>query len=287
MDHSNITFFPKYVITDDSAPPKQVTCQFSVLKLTVFTFSLIAIAIVSLYFAGVIDETMAVEAVAEEDFLLFDSDGAADASCNNYTIVVDACTDVSVQQIAENSCESYVENSGKLCTGHDVSNTLCVVNNNCDLVDMSEILALHHGSALDALCVSYKHVVDKCSDVSAQKIADDGCMSYVERTGGICIGHDEHETSCVVNNDCDQVDILDVVESSSLKLDKAIDAACESYSILVDACIDVSVEDIAVYGCMSYADNNGGICVSYDDSEKLCVVNEDCTLVDTSGLISI
>jgi len=145
-----MTFFPKYVITDDSPPPKEVSSQFSILKLIVFTFLLVAAATLSLYFAGVIDETMVVGTVAEEDFPLLDLDGAADSLCNNYTIVVNACTDVPVQQIAENSCESYVENSGKLCVSNDESNTFCVVNNNCDLVEMSEIWALHHGGAIDA-----------------------------------------------------------------------------------------------------------------------------------------
>jgi len=217
MDSSNITFFPKYVVTDDSAPAKRGAWK-TFVKLTVFTCSLVALLVAGLYFVGVIDGTWAVETIAEEDIPTIALDRATDALCESYSIVVNACTDVSVEQIAEN-----------------------------------------------------------------------GCMSYIESTGGICVCSDNSKTSCVVNEDCDTVDSHDIsnAELSTLQPGEVPDALCVSYSLVVDACVDISVEDIAEFGCKSYVESTGGICVSYDDSKTLCVVNEHCDLVDTSHLISV
>merc|ERR1719427_662694 len=106
-------------------------------------------------------------------------------------------------------------------------------------------------------------------------------MAYVEATGGICVCYDDSKTLCVVNDDCDMVDTSVI---STLELDGATDALCESYDIVVDSCGDVSVDDIAENGCMSYVEASGGVCICYDDSKTLCVVNDDCDLVDTSVL---
>merc|ERR1719397_787423 len=125
-------------------------------------------------------------------------------------------------------------------------------------------------AATDALCESYSIVVDACTDVSVEEIAANGCMSYVESTGGICVCYDDSETLCVVNDDCD---LVETSVMSTLQLDDADDALCESFSIVVNECTDVSVEEIAENGCMSYVESTGGICVCYDDSETLCVVN--------------
>jgi len=206
-------------------------------------------------------------------------DDAEDALCESFSIVVDACTDVSIEEIAENGCMSYVESTGGICVCYDDSETLCVVNDDCELVDTSVISTLHLDDAEDALCESFSIVVDACTDVSVEEIAENGCMAYVESSGGICVCQDDSETLCVVNDDCDFVDTSVI---STLQLDDATDALCESYSIVVAECTDVSVEDIAANGCMSYVEATGGICVCFDDSETLCVVNEDCDLVDTS-----
>merc|ERR1719466_283380 len=104
-------------------------------------------------------------------------------------------------------------------------------------------------------------------------------MSYVESTGGICVCFDDSKTRCVVNNDCN---LVDTSVLPKMQLDGATDALCQSYSIVVDQCTDVSVDDIAENGCMSYVESTGGICVCLDDSKTLCVVNDDCDLVDTS-----
>jgi len=80
---------------------------------------------------------------------------------------------------------------------------------------------------------------------------------------------------------------VDVAGLSTLKLDDATDALCMSYSIVVDDCTSVSVEDIAANGCMSYVEASGGICVCFDDTEQLCVVNDDCDLVDISALPTV
>jgi len=214
-------------------------------------------------------------------------DDAEDALCESFSIVVDACTDVSVEEIAENGCMSYVESTGGICVCYDDSETLCVVNDDCELVDTSVISTLHLDDAEDALCESFSIVVDDCTEVSIAEIAENGCMSYVESTGGICVCYDDSETLCVVNDDCDLVDTSIISMSSGSSSDDAVDALCESFSIVVDACTDVSIEEIAENGCMSYVESTGGICVCYDDSETLCVVNDDCELVDTSVISTL
>merc|ERR1719289_125790 len=208
-------------------------------------------------------------------------DDATDALCESYAFVVDACTDVSVDEIAENGCMSYVESTGGICVCYDDSKTLCVVNDDCDLVDTSVLKSLQLDGATDALCESYSLVVDSCTDVSVKQIAENGCMSYVEKTGGICVCYDNSMTLCVVNDDCDLVNLSG---PKQFQLDAATDALCESYSIVVDDCTDVSVNDIAENGCMSYIESSGGICVCYDDSKTLCVVNDDCEVVDQAAL---
>jgi len=140
-----------------------------------------------------------------------------------------------------------------------------------DIAESPELMKLD--AAEDALCLSYNTVVNSCTDVTVDEIAENGCMSYVEADGGICVCLDETETSCVVNDDCNAVDTSGL---TTTQLDDATDALCESYSILVEACELVSVEEIAENGCMSYFQPDGGICVCYDDSETLCIVNSDC-----------
>merc|ERR550534_3434811 len=115
-------------------------------------------------------------------------------------------------------------------------------------------------------------------------------MSYVESTGGVCICYDDTKTRCVVNDDCGTVDTSGLTTTkvnaapATTKLDSATDALCESYSIVVDNCEDVSFDDIAENGCMAYVENTGGICVCFDDSKTKCVVNDDCDLVETSTI---
>lgn len=125
----------------------------------------------------------------------------------------------------------------------------------------------------DALCLSYNTVVHKCADVTVAEISENGCMSYIEADGGICVCLDETETSCVVNDDCDPVDTSGLTATQP---DDATDALCQSYTILVESCEQVTVEEIAENGCMSYFQPDGAICVCYDESETLCIVNSDC-----------
>jgi len=127
-------------------------------------------------------------------------------------------------------------------------------------------------------------VVDACTDVSVDEIAANGCMSYVESTGGICVCSDDSMTLCIVNDDCDLVDVSGV---STLQLNGATDALCTSYSIVVDDCATVSVEEIAENGCMSYVESTGEICICVDDSKTACMVNHDCDVVDMSGLPAV
>jgi len=208
-------------------------------------------------------------------------DDAEDALCESYSIVVDSCEEVSFEDIAANGCMSYVESTGGVCICFDDSKTKCVVNDDCDKVDTSSLSTVQLDDAEDALCESYSIVVDDCRDVSVADIAENGCMSYVESTGGVCICFDDSKTQCVVNDDCDEVETSVI---SKLKLDSATDALCESYSMVVDNCEDVSFADIAENGCMSYVESTGGVCICFDDSKTKCVVNDDCDLVDTSDL---
>jgi len=224
------------------------------------------------------------DVVSTSELSTLQLDGATDALCKSYSIVVDACTDVSVEEIAENGCMSYVESTGGICICFDDSKTLCIVNDDCDVVSTSELSTLQLDGATDALCKSYSIVVDACTDVSVEEIAENGCMSYVESTGGICICYDDSKTLCIVNDDCD---VVNTSELSTLQLDGATDALCKSYSIVVDKCTEVSVEDIAENGCMSYVERTGGICICYDDSKTLCIVNDDCDMVDMSALPAI
>jgi len=272
----------QYVLTDDSEPVQKSELK-TALKITVTAVVLAATTILSLYFAGVINGPTALE-ITEEDLEIMELDAATDALCESYSIVVEKCTDVSVEDIAENGCMAYVESSGGICVCYDESKTLCVVNDDCDLVDTLGTQTFPLDGATDALCESYSMVVESCTDVSVEEIAENGCMSYVEGTGGICVCYDDTETLCVVNDDCQ---LVDTSVLSTLKLDDATDALCESYSIVVDSCADVSVDEIAENGCMSYVESTGGICVCYDDSKTLCVVNDDCNFVDTSVLKSL
>jgi len=256
----------KYVVTDDSAPVNTPACNTSVFKLTVGTFALIATTVITLYFAGVINDTTAVETVAEDEMQVVEFDDAEDALCLSYSIVVDSCSDVSYDEIAENGCMAYVESSGGICVCYDDSETSCIVNSDCDLVDTSVLSTLQLDAATDALCLSYSIVVDSCSDVSFDEIAENGCMAYVESAGGICVCYDDSKTSCIINSDCD---LVDTSALSTLQLNGATDALCLSYTIVVDSCSDVSFDEIAENGCMEYVESSGGICVCYDDSKHL------------------
>merc|ERR1719315_415055 len=132
-------------------------------KFTVFTFSLITVAVVSLYFAGIISGETAVEEVVDENFPIVELDAREDASCESYSIVIDACIDISADEKTENGCMSYVERSGGICT-YGINETLCVVNENCYTADLSNITIQESSTVIfdgetEALCSSYSNVV--------------------------------------------------------------------------------------------------------------------------------
>jgi len=216
------SYYPWYVVTDDSdiQPDKWQTPFF---KFTVLTFSLITVAVVSLYFAGIISGEEAVEEVVDENFPIVELDATKDVSCESYSIIVDNCTDISADEITENGCISYVERSGGICA-NGVNGTLCVVNEDCataHLVDNATAhlvdYAIRQSSTLvfngetEASCSSYSELVDACVDVSVEEISENGCLSYVDSTGGICVYFDDSKTLCVVNEDCEKVDIVELV----------------------------------------------------------------------------
>jgi len=206
--------YPWYVVTDDSDIQPD-TWQTPFFKFTVLTFSLITVAVVSLYFAGVISGETAVEEVVDENFPIVELDASKDISCESYSNIVDACTDISADEITENGCMSYVETSGGICA-YGVNETLCIVNEDCDTVKLLDN-AIPQSSTLvfdgenEASCSSYSTLVDACVDVSVEEISENGCMSYVDSTGGVCVYFDDSKTLCVVNEDCDKVDIVELV----------------------------------------------------------------------------
>jgi len=289
MASSRLSSFPKYVATDDSDPVEPVELQTPFFKFTFLTFSLVSIAVVSLYFLGIIDDTVAVEKVADADFPIVVLDVSTKSICQGYTMVVDWCTDVSAEEITQNGCMSYVQRSGEVCVLREGKKTLCVANYDCVLVGVSELSAIQvNGPTTDALCESYTIEVDACADISVEEIAENGCMSYVESTGGICVNYDGSKTSCIVNLDCDTAGTVGILSPpSTSQHHEAIDDLCGSYSLLVDACIDVSVEKIAENGCMAYVESTGKVCMHFDNSKTLCVVNEDCHSVDAPGIVLI
>lgn len=289
MASSRLSSFPKYVATEDSAPVEPVEWQRPFFKLTVLTFSLVAVTVVSLYFVGVIDGTVAVETVVDADFPVVVLDVNTQSICQSYSMVVDWCTDVSAEEITQNGCMTYVQSSGDVCVRHEGKKILCVANDDCFAVGASDLSAIQlNGPTMDALCESYSIEVDACADVSVEEIAENGCMSYVESTGGICVNYDGIKTSCIVNLDCDTTDTAGILSPpSTSKHHDAIDDLCESYSVLVDACVDVSVEKIVENGCMAYVESTGKVCMHFDNSKTLCVVNEDCHSVDASGILLI
>jgi len=216
MRPSNPTFMNvKYVVTDDSAPETELGLRIHILKVAIYTLCLTGATVLSLYFAGVMNSDSAAEAVAED-----------------------------VETIAKNGL---------------------------DLVELDV--------ADNPSCLSYSLVTEHCSGVTVADITENGCMSYVESTGGVCVS--SGDSKCIVNSDCALVDTSLV---KVIRLDDDVDSSCESYSTLVDTCTNVSIEDIAANGCMSYVEITGKVCVSYNKSNTLCVVNDDCDHVDTSVL---
>lgn len=208
------SYYPWYVVTDDS-DIQPVSWQTPFFKFTVLTFSLITVAVVSLYFAGVINGETAVEEVVDENFPIVELDASKDISCESYSIIINACTDISADEITENGCLSYVERSGGICA-YGANATQCVVNEDCDTADLldnaiPQSSKMIFDSEIEASCRSYSKVVDACVDVSVEEISENGCMSYVESTGRICVCFDNSKTLCVANDNCDKVDIAELV----------------------------------------------------------------------------
>jgi len=198
-----------YVVTDDS-DRLPVSWRTPFFKFTILTFSLITIAVVGLYFAGIIHEEMAVEEVLEESFPIAELWANEDISCQSYSMLIDNCSDISTAEIIGNGCMAYVERSGSICARSD-NTTLCVVNEHCntaDLLAISQLLPSMLIGAEDTLCDSYSKVVNACIDVSVEEISQNGCMSYVESTGGICRCFNKSKTMCVVNEHCDHVNMV-------------------------------------------------------------------------------
>jgi len=203
---SRVSCLPRYVVTSDSAPVEPVAWQTPFFKATVLTFSLIAIVVVTLYFVGIIDGSMAVETVVDDDFPIVELDAVTNTLCKSYSFSVVACIDVSIEEITENGCISYVESTGHICANDDNNKTLCVVNEDCPTVEF-----IPNSKPSDDLCKSFSIAINACSDVSIEAIADIGCRTYVDSTGGICVSSDESKTSCIVNDNCERVDLSGLI----------------------------------------------------------------------------
>jgi len=190
----------RYVITEDSAPAKEISVKKQVVRVAMAVIVLSAVIIVSIYSLG-IDPTV-VGDIAKSPELMTKLDGAEDTLCLSYITMVNSCADVTVAEIAENGCMSYVESDGGICVSLDETETSCVVNDDCDLVDTSGLTTTKLDDATDALCQSYNILVESCEQVTVEEIVENGCMAYFQPDGGICVCYDDSETLCVVNSDC-------------------------------------------------------------------------------------
>jgi len=203
------SIYPSYVFTDDS-DSQPVSWNTPFLKFTVLTFSLITVAVVGLYFAGIVRGEIAVEEVLDDSIPSVELWANKYEACDSYSMITGNCTDIDTEQIIENGCMAYVERSGNVCAQGD-NTTLCVVNEDCNTADFlgtSEPSPSNLNGPNDVLCNSYSKVVDACIDVSVEEISENGCISYVESTGGICVYFDESRTLCIVNEVCDKVENL-------------------------------------------------------------------------------
>lgn len=208
MDPSSDKFrHIRYVITEDSLTVDRPAWNTLIFKATVITLSLAAIAVVCLYFAGIVVGSSAVQEITEKELSIVEFDGSDDPLCLSYSIVTEHCSDITLDEIGRNGCKSYVERSGGICVSYDKTRTLCIVNYECDLVDTSRLTALRTGVVEKLACKSYSIIVNSCADVSVEEIAQNGCMSYVDGTGVVCGSSKDTEKLCVANNDCDLVDI--------------------------------------------------------------------------------
>jgi len=133
------------------------------------------------------------------------TNGKSEASCGRFSILIDSCSNVPFNDITENACGKYVESSGGVCVIDDDRKT-CIVNSNCDFVDVKDLLTTELKDLSNTFCERYSNKVDFCSEISIDDISNNGCTAYVEDSGGICTFRDESRTSCVVNSDCDFVD---------------------------------------------------------------------------------
>jgi len=133
------------------------------------------------------------------------------------------------------------------------------------------------------VCLSYSRVVDSCFDITHSEIAINGCNSYVETSGGVCVSYNDGGNLCIVNPDCD---FVDAVELNTLWMNEETEAFCEKYSTPVGFCSDVTYNDIVKNGCSEYVESSGGVCV-LDDDRASCVVNSNCDLVDIKGLLTM
>jgi len=208
----------KYVVTDDSAPETELGLKVHFLKVAVYTLCLTGATVLSLYFAGVMDGSAAVdtvtesmETVAKEGLDFIELDVAENPSCLSYSLVIEHCSGVTSEDIALYGCMSYVESTGGVCVSSD--DNKCIVNSDCELVDTSLVEVIRLDDDVDSICESYLTLVDRCDNVVVEDISASKCMSYVEITGKVCVSHNESNVSCVTNDDCDLVDssVLDVL----------------------------------------------------------------------------
>jgi len=128
-----------------------------------------------------------------------------EAFCEKFSTPVGFCSDVTFNDIVKNGCSQYVESSGGVCVLDD-DRASCVVNPNCDLVDIKGLLMMELEKVKSTLCENFSFIVDSCSGVSVDDISTNDCSAFVEKSGGICTFRDNSRTSCVVNSDCDPVD---------------------------------------------------------------------------------
>lgn len=182
----------KYVVTDDSA---QVT------SIPVYMKPAFLIPVVLFWLAGIISGILyglgVFEILAEDATEVTETDAlvliAPDQSCLVFETLVDDCSEVSAAMIALalNGCETYYEDTGGVCGSSLESENSCMVNPDCpSTLDNVQF------NPTDAMCASYTTVVNFCSDVSDEEIAENSCTIYYQSDGGVCISNGD---SCKAN----------------------------------------------------------------------------------------
>jgi len=162
----------KYVATSDSAPPPSRPIYMKpAFQISVLLFWIAGIVLGILYDIGVFavgEETVA-EIIEIENL------------CQRYTTIVEDCTQVPTNLVTLNGCPTYYESDGSVC-GTSADKISCLVNLDCTS-NINEV----QFNPLDAMCKGYSTIVNLCSELTAEEIAQNTCLIYYQPDGGVCV----------------------------------------------------------------------------------------------------